>query len=132
MLYRTILSSPLDAKMPPRTLQPGRHSRARHEQADQEFQGFLGRGEAGTEFMADMHARGIGPSSGASGDASVSIGGDANAPVTANYTNIGTQVLGMSVMPLTRRLRIPGLFFPRPMSVRLPAGNGCQVKWTGL
>ena len=37
----------------------------------------------------------------ASGDASVSIGGDSHAPVTT--TSIGTQVLGTSLMPLATR-----------------------------
>ena len=39
------------------------------------------------------------------GDASVSIAGDAHAPVTTTY--IGTQVLGMAMMPLARAAKDP-------------------------
>ena len=47
--------------------------------------------------------------SSASGDAAVSHRGDSHAPVTTTY--IGTQVLGMSLMPLTAAAKDPRLVF---------------------
>ena len=60
----------------------------------------------------------------ASGDASISIGGDANAPVTANYTNIGTQVLGMSLMPLATAAKDP-----RPVFTAVDVGAFTGREW---
>jgi hypothetical protein len=58
----------------------------------------------------------------ASGDASVSIGGDSHAPVTT--TNIGTLVLGMSLMPLARAAKDP-----RPVFVATEVGAFTGREW---
>ncbi len=58
----------------------------------------------------------------ASGDASVSIGGDSYAPVTTTY--IGTQVLGMSLMPLVTAAKDP-----RPVFAAADVGAFTGREW---
>lgn len=65
----------------------------------------------------------------ASGDAAVSIGGDANGPVSTTY--IGTQVLDRSAVPVQAAARDRQPFSRLPDSGVSPGGRGWRRRSTG-